>query len=168
MLISTEPLAERHEVRAQTLRNLAVATGVVLALLHGVLFASVHDLRLRRTVPAIVERVTAESEWVRSKRGRYHQHTRHTVWAHTRDGQKLIAEVSRKDNIASGAQVPFIVGLLGSTQIGEHAVLASWKAVLFVLAMVVLALFFVVYVKISRPWYDQDVVVETESVRADV
>jgi hypothetical protein len=171
MLVSTEPLADRHTRRAGAYRGLAIAIGVILAILHGLLFANVHLQRLGgKRVEATIDRVTSERYWVSRKGGggywawRYHAHAR------TDEGSSLTDQVSYalytavQRNVGPPLRATFLVGPFGLVQYGTRPVIGDWKVVLFAITMV---LFFVVYLIVvsQRPWYEQTTVKESKSGR---
>jgi hypothetical protein len=94
MLVSTEPLADRHRTRASTYRGLAIAVGVLLAFSHGLLFANVHLQRFgAKRVSATIERVSSERYWVSRKGGGGHWAWRYFAHARSDDGRTLTDQI---------------------------------------------------------------------------
>jgi len=171
MLVSTEPLADRHQRRASAFRGLAIATGVILVLLHGALFANVHLQRLGgHRVETTIDRVTSERYWVSRKGGGGYYAWRYYAYASTDDGRELKDQISyalfmqAQRTEPRSIHVPFVVGPFGLSQIGTRPVIGDWKVVLFTITM---ALFLIVYliVILQRPWYEQRKVVESKKGR---
>jgi hypothetical protein len=170
MLVSTEPLAERHQRRARAYRGLAIAIGVILVVLHGLLFANVHLQRLGgKRVEANIERATSERYWVSRKRGGYWA-WRYHLFARTDEGQVLTDQVSDalytavQKNVGPPLRATFVVGPFGLVQYGTRPVIGDWKVVLFAITM---GLFFVVYLIVvsQRPWYEERKVKESNRGR---
>jgi hypothetical protein len=174
MLISTEPLEDRHQRRARIWRNLALITAALLLVWHGLLFAHVHRLRWHgRPLTAVAVHKEWNRAWVRPSKGRAHWVYHYYVTAAGEDGARWTAEVERRsyDEITtdggSGTPLAFLAvdGPQGHFQIGTRACARIELVVVGMMNAVVWLFIYVLAIFSTRPWWARRRVVESGSGR---
>jgi hypothetical protein len=154
MLISTEPLAARHQRAAKLYRGLAMATLIAFLFSNGLYFLGYNVLRLGGSVvDAQITSSNTWKKWHKPKRGRGY-------WVH--HYQVTAGELSDECSyglyagVQSGAvtRAPFLVA--GSFhQIGMVPTQSVAKLIWFGILFTIFAIVIFVIVASSRPWWDR-------------
>jgi hypothetical protein len=160
LLVSTEPLVDRHRARARLYRNMTIAAASVLLL--GNLSVLGFDARclLGQSVTATVTEARTWKNWVQPKSGKGYWHSRYAVNAIGPDGRRYDEEVSYRSfrTLPAGASLPMLVA--GPfVQVGSQAT-TGFGGPMIVFIVTFSFLFSSPIVLLStRPWYDRRLVV---------
>jgi len=171
MLVSTEPIAERHTRKARAHRIAALASAAALLLVNVVLFGGAHLVNFRgEVVEATV--IDAHTWKTRSKntttthygiKAEYEDpgtHTRQTAEAEVNAG--VYYDVKK-----GVTKLPFRVvpGMPSFADVGTAASIKVWRMILSLALTFGIILVDLVVVRGARAWYDQRPLVESGSGR---
>lgn len=170
MLISTEPLADRHARAGQSYLFLALVTLVVLAITHGAYLSDYYALQLRgHRVEARITGTRTFDVWEKPKGSPGHNVSHYVIQARDpQTGAELEAESSQSFYLAAQSQkvttVPFMVA--GSIHQLGAAPTESEASLLFLGVLSIgYAIFCAVALAHQRPWWARKRVIDTGSGR---
>jgi hypothetical protein len=163
MLISTEPLEDRHWRRARTWRNLAWLALAGCLAFQALPFGVVNALAFTgRTVEATLVTKEIVSDWVRPKNGRPYLQHHHLVLVRTADGRLLRDEVGGAyyQSLAPGDPVTFLVSKVWPSlwQVGMRPCASIVNLILSGIAAGLFIVFLLVRAYTTRPWWERRVV----------
>jgi hypothetical protein len=168
MLVSTEPLEDRHQARAKVWRNLALIGGAFLLLWHGLLFVDVHAKRISGQVvtkTAVDKRWSRN--WVRPSKGRpywaYHYYVDATGSDGTRDESQV--DYASYQAIENGTELSYVQVDGKPLQIGAKPCAGSGSTAFGVVMAAIWAIVYLVVILSTRPWWMRKRVVETGTGR---
>jgi hypothetical protein len=170
MLISTEPLEDRHRRRARIWRNLALVTVGLFLFWHGILFSDVHRFRWSgRTVVADTIDKRWWRNWVRPSKGSPHWVYHYEVTAAGENGEQWSQRIDHASYgpIEKGMPLAFLVadGKTRHVQIGNRACAGDGSTFAgFALASIWLVLY-LTFIFSTQPWWERRRVVESGSGR---
>jgi hypothetical protein len=176
MLISTEPLADRHQKRMRVHRGLLVALILTLLGAHGALFAEYNLLRWKgEVIHAQADRVDTFRKWKSQKSGGYWQdyYTVDATWVMP-DGVPVLlhdyvspAFYERLTVEGQGADVPFVILREIPTvfTVGVVSTTSEWRLIFLFVVLLAWLLVYRLVVLDMRPWYEKPRVVESGNGR---
>jgi hypothetical protein len=167
MLVSTEPLEDRHRARARIWFHLAWVGAALLLAWHGLLFADVHAKALfGHVVTKTAVDKTWTKKWVKPSKGRAYWAYYYWIGAAGSDGVRSVSQVesSSYQAIEKGAELSFLERD-GKLQIGAKACAGDGSGVFGVVVAGIWAVIFLVVVLSTRPWWMRKQVVESGSGR---
>lgn len=171
MLVSTEPLARRHQRRSAAHRTMAIVFASLLVVANVLLFGATHSENLFGEVVDVS--ITNTRTWV--TRNKNSSTTHYAVLGNHRlangDIVALEGEVGRSVYADARAKdltsIPFRVVLGWPTfyTVGTGATIGPWRIIVPVLTLGGLVFLYMACVKGAREWYELAKITETNSGR---
>lgn len=168
MLVSTEPLEDRHRARARIWFHLAWIGAALLLAWHGLLFADVHAKALFGHV--ITKTAVDKSwsrKWVKPSKGRAYWAYYYWVDATGSDGTRHSTQVdsSSYQAIEAGTELSYLQVDGKSLQIGAKACAGDGSSFFGVVVAAIWAVIYLVVILSTRPWWMRKQVIESGSGR---
>jgi hypothetical protein len=170
MLISTDPLEDRHRRRVAIWRNLALVSLGMLLLWHGLVFGRIHALR-HSARPVIATAVKKETwrRWVVPSKGQPHWENYYRVVAEAPNGERLSAEIDGSSYLAFevGAGIAFLIadGPQGAVQVGARPCATRGAFLLGLFIAIGWCLLFLMWAMTTQPWWERYRLIEGGSGR---
>ncbi len=168
MLISTEPLSQRHQRRSDAHRLMAIVGACLFVLMNTIMFGTTHLVNLAGEV--VVTRLVAKNTWTTQNKGRTTTHYGlRALYADPATGRdiEVYDEVSLAafNAAANGEAIPFRVVLWRPSlcTVGRGGTLHFLHAMIAAGMMTSLLVFYRRKVRGARAWYDQAVLEENGS-----